>query len=935
MEYTKRFIEEFFPVKEISAGGAKEKSIRHGHISTIHLWWSRKPLTVSRAIVLASLLDAPKNNGEYVKYRDLIIAASKWENLNDKDLILQVEEILQKQNKIGLKFLDPFSGGGSIPLESAAIGLKSFTSDYNPVAIFIQKCILEYPTLYGKLIEREIELNNFKTITKVNPLLADVKHYALKVLELAKSDIGKYFLYHKNNNIKPIGFYWMRTIKCANHDCGIEIPLTPNWWLSKKPLKKISLFPYLHNNTIQFKIVGEGHEPIPKDFDPEKGTISQAITTCPNPDCRSVLDAVRLKEIFRKGLAGERMVAVIEQNDNTSGKYYRIPNKEDIERFDDSTKYLISKRQNLYDNLGFDPVPDEIIQTPTSKAYVHGAPLYNFTPVVLYGMTKFGDLFNERQKLANITFLEKIINIYDQIILDGHKPDYAKAIISYLSLMMDRLVDKNSNLVNYHKIGEKIEHVFGRQAFSMSWDYVELNPFSGMNGDWLSAMQWVLLAIDACSKSTSHISKENVPICSVSSATSLNHPNNFFDIIITDPPYYDNIPYSNLSDYFYVWLKRSTNNLFPELFTTPLSPKIQEIIADEPLLRGLPKRDAITSIPTLKTKKIFEESLKIAFQEIYRTLKPNGIAVIVYAHKSTDGWESVVNALLDCGLVISASWPLNTELQTRLRANDSATLSSSIYIITRKIEKSKTTFYEDVKQELKSYLNKKLDYIWNEGIIGADFFIAGIGFAIEVFGKYEKVMDYDGTIIRADKMLDDVREIVMDYTARQILHNGFSGEINDLTRFYVLWRFSFGEAKAIYDEANKIARSVGIDLDYHFTHTGFIKKEKEFVRVLGPTMRKLDSLEKTTELIDVLHMTLLLWEKDKRPQVNQLLANTGYGKTEAFYRVAQAVSESLAKLTPDSKEKRLIDSFLGAKERIKTEVANTKVNITKQLDLGF
>jgi len=233
--------------------------------------------------------------------------------------------------------------------------------------------------------------------------------------------------------------------------------------------------------------------------------------------------------------------------------------------------------------------------------------------------------------------------------------------------------------------------------------------------------------------------------------------------------------------------------------------------------------------------------LKKSFQEIYRVLKPNGIAVIVYAHKSTQGWETLVNSLLDSGLIMTGAWPINTEMQARLRARESATLASSIYIVARKMKREQTGFYQEVRQAIEEHLNKKLERLWQEGIGGADFFISAIGSAIEVFGKYEKVMDYEGNIVRADRLLEDVRKIATEFAVRQILHNGFTGEISDLTRFYVLYRWNYGNAKVHFDEARKLAASCGIDIAREWNH-GFIRKQKEFIRVLGPRVRWSSSL---------------------------------------------------------------------------------------------
>ena len=281
-------------------------------------------------------------------------------------------------------------------------------------------------------------------------------------------------------------------------------------------------------------------------------------------------------------------------------------------------------------------------------------------------------------------------------------------------------------------------------------------------------------------------------------------------------------------------------------------------------------------------------------------LKMGGIAIVVYAHKSTEGWETAINALLDSGLVVTSAWPLNTEMTARVNAKETASLASSIYIVARKVARQSTGFYNEVREELRSHLNARLHRLWEEGIGGADFFIAAIGSAIEIFGKYEQVLDYEGNVVRADRLLQDVRTIATDYAVHQILHNGFASEISDQTRFYVLWRWNYGEARVPFDEARKLAQSCGLDLSHKLGRGSFISKEKEFVRVLGPQLRTLEGLENSHELIDVLHRVLLFWEKSQRAEMIQTLAASGYGQSEVFYRVAQAISETLPN---ESKEK--------------------------------
>jgi len=396
-----------------------------------------------------------------------------------------------------------------------------------------------------------------------------------------------------------------------------------------------------------------------------------------------------------------------------------------------------------------------------------------------------------------------------------------------------------------------------------------------------------------------------IPKVIQSSATELPYPDNYFDVVFTDPPYYDNVPYSYLSDFFYVWLKRSIGDLYPELFMTPLTPKTKEIVAYSHKEGGFEAG-----------KRYFEEMLKKAFKEIARVLKPDGIATIVYTHKSTSGWETLINSLLESGLVPTASWPIDTEMKSRLRAKESAALASSIYFVCHKMGRKETGWLNEVREEIKNHIHRKLESLWEEGISGADYFIAAIGSAIEIFGRYKKIMDYEGNIVKADKLLEYVREIVTDYAVRQILHNGISAELSLLTRFYILWRWTYKEARVQFDDARKLAQSTGIDLEKEW-NKGFIKKEKEFIRILGPRDRKIEELENSEELIDVLHRVLLLWKMGWKEEMRIVLTETGYGERDVFYKVAQAISETLP---IESREKKLLDGFLSGKDRLMGEI---------------
>lgn len=394
---------------------------------------------------------------------------------------------------------------------------------------------------------------------------------------------------------------------------------------------------------------------------------------------------------------------------------------------------------------------------------------------------------------------------------------------------------------------------------------------------------------------------EIIPQVIQASAISLPYPDNYFDAIITDPPYYDNVPYSYLSDFFYVWLKRTIGDLYPDLFATPLTPKSEEIVAYSHGEGGFEGG-----------KRFFEEMISKAFKEIYRVLKPEGIACIVFAHKSTEAWETIINALLDSGLYLTASWPVHTEMKSRLRASESAALASSIYMVCRKRTESRTAYFNEIKSQIETRIKEKLEQFWNEGIGGSDFFISAIGPAMEVFGKYESVEKFSGEKVSAKELLQYIRKVVSEYALSRILKSPELGGIDEESRFYLLWRWTYNSSKVHFDDARKLAQAVGIEITEHWGN-GFIKKEKEFVSVLDARGRGNKLLEKGRfeNMIDVLHVCLLHWEKNKRKEISNLLEETGNLNNNAFWQVAQAISEVL----PDGdKEKQMLQGFLYGKE---------------------
>jgi len=410
------------------------------------------------------------------------------------------------------------------------------------------------------------------------------------------------------------------------------------------------------------------------------------------------------------------------------------------------------------------------------------------------------------------------------------------------------------------------------------------------------------------------------------SATELPYPDDFFDAVLTDPPYYDNVPYADLSDFFYVWLKRTVGDLYPDLFATPLTPKAQEMVADASKAGGMEE-----------ARRRFEEMLTQSFREIRRVLRPDGIAVIVFAHKTTAAWETVIGALIAAGLCPTASWPIHTEMQARLRAQESAALASSIYMVCRKRParpdgRPSVGEYAAVQREIEARVREKLAQFWEEGIRGADFFMSAIGPAVEAFGRYDRVEKLSGEEVTVPELMEHVRRVVGEFALERILTpsppplaappplsrpagegRGLGGgvrAVDPLTRFYLLWRWTYNHARVPFDDARKLAAIVGVELTEHWGPGGLVEKQKEYVHVRAPHERARDprfvSRTDFRTMVDALHQAAALWAENRIAELEEHLAAT-YGENEAFWQVVQAISDVLPE---GDRERQMLQGLL-------------------------
>jgi len=526
--------------------------------------------------------------------------------------------------------------------------------------------------------------------------------------------------------------------------------------------------------------------------------------------------------------------------------------------------------------------------------------------VPIYGMTRWGDLFNERQKLALLTFAEKVRQAYTEMLNEGADPEFAKAIVTYLAMGTDRLATYLCVLTRWRPDVLSFERSFDRQALPMVWDYGEVNPFSEVRGSWDT--EGILEVL----KHLTQIPSADVPPkVHQGSATDLPYPDQFFDAVITDPPYYDNVPYSDLSDFFYVWLRRTIGNLYPDLFVTPLTPKAEELVADTQRRGG--NLEA--------AKQWFEQKLTQAFREIYRVLKDDGIAVIVFAHTSVDAWESIINALLDADLYLTASLPIHTEMEARLRQQNSAALASSVYMVCRKRVEEKVGEYRSVIREMEEEIPKSLEKFWEAGISGPDFWQSAIGPAVAIFGRYKKVVKQDGTEVSVRELLEEARRITAHYALKRVLEKvggdeHIVGALDPVTRFYLVWRWTFGGGKiqVPFDDALRVARSEGVELRDYARADSIIRISGGKVKVVGPTERKDDKrfLEnlRFNSLIDAIHRAVIAWQSGDDVTLQAILSQRG---NETFWQVAQAIAEVLPE---GDEERRLLFGLLQRRGRV-------------------
>lgn len=825
------------------------------------MWWARRPLVASRAAVYASLVPAPKEKNGRGPKSGFIQRLCKYpaDPYTLKEAIKHIyeahaerlskelgKEITAKDMEEGRapkpKVLDMFAGGGSIPLEALRLGCDAYAVELNPVAYIILLATLVYPQKYGKRLVEEVE------------------KWGKWVIERAKEEIGDLYNPIKTKEygeLTPVAYLWTRTVRCKNPSCGAVVPLVRQTWLCKKSKRYIALkvSPDDKTKRPRFTVV-LSYAKTEKEAIEQFGFDPAKFSRGGNASCIFCGTTATSDYVKKEGQAktiDKQLMAVVCTKEGKTGKIYLSADEVPDYVIPDE-KEIWKRIEKLCEETGLS-VPEEDMDTndPTTVAG-RG-----------FGITKWHELFTPRQLLALLTFTKWVRKADEEMMKEGYEKELMKNISMYLALLTDRLAEY-SNTGSKWDIGqERCCSLFIRQAIPMVWDYAELSPFEITVGSFPSMLRLILKDISNLVdiKFSSNVLR--------TSATELPFPDNFFDAIITDPPYYDNISYAALSDFFYVWLKRSIGHLYPEHFSGELTPKKKEIVADAKRHGGKEK-----------AKKFYEEMIEKALQEAWRVLKPKSPLVLVYAHKTTAGWSTLVEALRKSGFVIQEAWPLTTEQPHRMLAQASSALASSIFLCARKREKGKVGSYEnEVYPQLEEIVKERVNTLFSEGITGADLVIACVGAGLKAFTQFERVEYANGKEVTSEEFLNIVEGLVLETILEKLFGVSRKGvsQVDPATRFYVLWRYAYGRMEVDSGEAIVFAYPQGVELDgpmgLSSGRNPLLEKKKDKYRLRDYSERgsdeKLGLDGKST--IDVLHRLLWLLE-NQAYKIPDYLTNT-------------------------------------------------------------
>lgn len=813
MTYRKKLIEVALPLDAINREAAREKSIRHGHPSALHLWWARRPLAACRAVLFASLVDDPSSRPEEFSTEDdqlrererlfaLIEELVKWENINDERILGRArEEILKSTNGNPPPVLDPFCGGGSIPLEAQRIGLKARASDLNPIAVLITKAMIEIPSHFAEQPpvnpDAQNNLTETQTFKRAAGLAEDVCYYGRWMRDQAEKRIGH--LYPKVKLPKKLGggeatviaWIWARRVKCSNPACEAKMPLVKQFWLAKKRGKMAWIEPIVDhaNKCVKFEVKsGEGI--------PREGTVDRS-----GARCLICEETVSLDYVRAEGMAGrmdQQLMAIVAEGKRR--RIYLAPSDEHIAIAGTTQPPVVPEIDLPQKAIGFAVQP--------------------------YGMTQHKHLFTSRQLVAMTTFSNLVSESRETIEANARTCDceepgrYADAVVTYLAFNVDQLANHQSSICSWNATNSQMRSVFDRQALPMVWDFAESNPFCESSGSFKNLHERLVKGFQATS---ARLIGEVSQIDAASQIWDID-----LSLISTDPPYHDNIGYADLSDFFYVWLRRNLKDIYPQLFALMRVPKTQELVANRFRFGG--------------DKAHAEEHFLVGLGKAFRLMRsrahPDFPMTVYYAFKqseadtrgggiSSTGWETMLEGLLNAGFQLTATLPMRTEKPGRSRDIGSNALASSIVLACRpRPPNSLTASRRDFLSVLRKELPQALMRLQRGNIAPVDLAQAAIGPGMAVFSRFRSVLEADGTPMRVRTALQIINGEIDVYFADQ------EGDLDADTRFCTAWFEQFGMNEGAFGAADVLARAKNSSVG-GISESGVLRASAGKVRLLS------------------------------------------------------------------------------------------------------
>ncbi|MBR6861289.1 MAG: DUF1156 domain-containing protein [Acidaminococcaceae bacterium] len=826
---TKKLIEVALPLEKINAESAREKSIRHGHPSTLHLWWARRPLAAARAVIWSSLVDDPSSHPElfpteedqnrerqrlFKILEDLVV----WENSNNEAVLdLAKAEILKYTNGNPPALLDPFAGGGAIPLEAQRLGLEAHAHDLNPVAVMINKAMIEIPPRFAGQApvnpEARKQIAFAKDVWKGAAGLAeDVRYYGEWMKQEAFKRIGHLYPTVKvpreqgGGEATVIAWIWAHTVKCPNPACGCQMPLINSYYMSKKPGKEAYVLPVIDGNSMHFEAhIGKPSDKNAVEFGTknrnEKGKASKAVFCC--PFCGSgVVHGDYADQEAEQGRMGTMPVCIVAEGKN--GRCY-------VDFSDDLARGMAEEVDNYYSANNIDEFVPSAKCRGTFASNAQGR---------YYGYHEFRDYFSKRQLIALTTLSQLVqeVQIHSEkdSIVAGMPDDhvsissggcgakaYGQAIGVYLAFLVDQLANQHSTMCGWDSSITKIRSTYGRQGIAMSWDFAEGNIFSGSTASYKNMFERLCKAFD-------NLYPDKVGIAKQFDAQSDCGLRNV--LVSTDPPYYDNICYSDLSDFFYVWMRQTLKNTYPDLFKTLLVPKVEELIATPYRHEGSVE----------KARDFFEDGMLSACKQITVYSSEEIPVTIYYAYKQSEtvgnltastGWETMLSSIVNSGMAITGTWPMRTELANRAIATGTNALSSSIILVCRKrSDDAPKTTRRNLIGTLRRELRPALKKLQESNIAPVDLAQSAIGPGMGVFSRYRQVLEADGMPMSVRSALQVINEEIDLYFNEQV------GDLDPASRFCVdlYTQSAYNDIK--YGEAEVLANAKGTSIPMMASH---------------------------------------------------------------------------------------------------------------------